>query len=121
MNAAWPFKHFSPEEVDGLEQKLVAMLDEARSLADFPFVISHNGGFRPPDVNAAAGGVPDSSHTRGEAADLKRPPDDFLTMKMCWALGRAGFDRVLIYTKHIHVDVDKSKPSPCVIWMGESK
>lgn len=113
------YRYFSDEEVDGLVPELCECLDLARGYAGFPFHIT--SGKRTPEENAATGGVPDSSHLRGEAADLSAPSDPFLREKMCWALGRAGFRRVFMYTKHVHVDVDERKYQDIMMYLGESK
>lgn len=112
------WKYFTEEEVKGLDPILVAALDMARGICGFPFKIT--SGYRPPDHNAAIGGVSDSAHTKGKAADIARPKDDEPLYKMIWALGLVGFKRIEIATKHIHVDVDASKPQ-YVMWFGESK
>ena len=112
----WEF--FSDKEVEGLAPMLVASLDKARKICGFPFKIT--SGFRPPAHNAEIGGVIDSSHTKGLAADLARPQGDEPLFKMIWALGLAGFKRIEIASRHIHVDVDPGKPQ-YVMWFGESK
>ena len=39
--------------------------------------------------------------------------------KMIWALGRAGFTRLGIYSRHIHADSDPDKAQD-IVWFGES-
>jgi hypothetical protein len=93
-------------------------LDRAREYFGAPITIT--SGYRSPEHNAEIGGVKDSAHTKGMAADLRRPADPEMCEKLAWALGRAGFDRIGRETRHYHVDTDKSKPSPA--WFtGESK
>ena len=63
------YKYFKPSEVVGLKPELCEKLDAARGLAGVPFSIT--SGFRTPAENVAVGGVPNSAHLKGEAADLK--------------------------------------------------
>lgn len=112
------YKYFSEEEVAGLDGRLASMLDLARGICGFPFKIT--SGYRPPEHNTAIGGVPDSAHTKGLAADLARPSEDEPLWRMIWALGLAGFNRIEIATRHVHVDIDHTKPQ-FVMWFGESK
>ncbi len=111
-------KYFTPEEVEGLHETLVEKLDQARHLAGFPFRIT--SGKRTADQNAAAAGVPDSSHLAGLAADLALPAEPTLREKMCWALGRAGFRRIFTYTRHVHADIDEGKAQDVMVYLGES-
>lgn len=109
-------KFFTDEEVKGLTQDLVFKLERARELFDGPIVIT--SGYRDPDHNTAAGGVKDSSHTTGQAVDI-RCADSEMQKKLCWALGSAGFRRIGVYDRHVHVDTDEMKPVPAY-WTGTS-
>ncbi len=112
------WKYFKEEEVEGLLPDLVFKLDRARELFGSEIVIT--SGYRNPSKNESAGGVKDSAHTTGKAVDIRISADPFMRCKLAWALGRAGFDRVLFYTRHAHADVDKDKPTPIFIDGGES-
>ena len=112
------YKYFTDKEVKGLENVLVAKLDYARGLAGFPFYIT--SGYRSPDSNSKVGGVKNSAHTAGLAVDLKAPIGKDEREKMIWALGVAGFERIGVYDRHFHVDIDMSKPWPAY-WTGKSK
>lgn len=112
------WKHFSEEEVSGLNLDLVAMLDLAREICGFPFKIT--SGLRTPEKNAAVGGVEDSSHIKGLAVDLAAPIEAGLREKMAWSLGLAGFKRIGSYERHFHVDIDAWKDQ-YVMWFGKSK
>lgn len=114
-----PWKYFGDSEVTGLVPELVDRLDVARGLTGFPIVIPPDS-VRTPEHNAAIGGAPDSAHLYGFAVDLHRPTGEFEFFKLLWALGRAGIRRVLIYTKHVHVDVDPNKEQDICLWMGGS-
>ena len=109
-------KYFKDSEIERLDAKLVAMLDEAREAAGVPIVIT--SGYRTPDQNASAGGVQDSAHTSGLAVDIRCPNDQY-GKQVAFGLGQAGFQRAGFYDKHIHVDIDLSKPFPAR-WTGES-
>ena len=110
-------KYFREDEILGLDPSLVERLDAARELCGFPFTIT--SGKRSPDDNNRVGGVEDSSHILGVAVDLRVPMETTLREKMIWALGLAGFKRIGIYTRHLHVDIDESKTQN-VAWFGES-
>lgn len=74
---------------------------------------------RDPAKNAAVGGVRDSSHEAGLALDVAHDGDIVKAMKLAYALGRASVVRVGFYDRHVHLDVDKTKPQ--VTWEGKSK
>lgn len=95
----------------------MSRLDTARELCGFPIVIT--SGKRTPEQNAAASGTSESSHMQGLAVDLRAPTGQNEREKMIWALGRAGFRRMGIYTRHIHADVDEKKDQD-VVWFGVS-
>jgi len=113
------YRHFTTEEFkcrdcgrNEIKSEIIELLDRARALADVPFNIS--SGYRCPEYNAAVGGVEDSAHTKGLAADIKclRSRARF---KMIAALLECGFTRIGISDDFIHVDIDPDKPRE-VIW-----
>ena len=105
----------SPDSVGSgnmMETDFLEMLDIARDIAGFPFII--NSGFRTIAHNQKIGGVKNSSHLMGWAADLhcgtgKRR---FLMIE---ALLDAGFTRLGIGDTFIHADCDPNKPQ-MTIW-----
>lgn len=109
-----PFKYFSDTEIKNLNLKLVQMLELAREYAQVPFII--NSGFRTPKHNAEVGGVPDSAHLKGLAVDLKCETNQ-IRFIMLWTLLQAGFKRIEISKKHIHVDIDDTKPQS-IVWLA---
>ena len=110
-------KYFKDSEVQGLDPKLIAMLDVAREAAGVPIVIT--SGFRSPEHNSTVGGVESSSHTKGLAVDVRSPNDQY-GKQVAFGLGQAGFKRAGFYSHHIHVDVDyETKPTPAK-WQGDS-
>ena len=106
------YKYFSPKEIVGLKDELVEMLDKAREIAGTPFIIT--SGYRTDKHNDDVGGVEDSSHLSGVAADLaiKDSTKRYAILK---ALLAVGFNRIGIYKTHIHCDCDKTKTQN-VIW-----
>lgn len=119
-------KYFNEIEdplIKGLSDSLLVMLDSAREAATIPLIIT--SGLRSASGNSVLkGAVPDSSHLTGEAVDL-HVEDDFHFFKMLLGLGKAGFRRFGLYfsvdpvskiliPRHIHVDIDQTKPQGCV-------
>jgi hypothetical protein len=109
------WKHFTKEECVGVLDDVMFKLDRARELFGYPIVIT--SGFRTPEHNEEIGGTKDSEHIFGRAVDIQAPTDPYVREKLCWALGLAGFSRLEICKRHFHVDVSKTKPSPC-FWEG---
>lgn len=111
----WPYKYFQPSEVVNLQPSLIQMLDNARGFAGIPFVIT--SGFRNPAQNASVGGVSNSAHLTGNAADI------LCTDQNRWTIIQgglqAGFKRVEACATHVHFDNDNDSqhPSP---WFGVS-
>ena len=86
----------------------MAMLQKARKLAGLPFTIM--SGFRCHDHNTMVGGVPDSAHMSGLAADI-RARNSLERHSILTAIYAAGFQRIGIYKDRgfIHVDTDTRK------------
>lgn len=109
-------RHFSDDEVRGLNPLLVEMLDLAVDAAGVKLVLTST--VRSPEHNTAVGGVADSSHEKGLGVDV-RAPNDAYGKQVAFGLGQAGFVRAGYYDKHIHVDIDMDKPHPAK-WQGTS-
>ena len=108
--------HFRPEEVVGLQPRLVGMLDEARTIAGVPFQIT--SGLRTAAENRLSQGVDNSAHLRGLGVDLACS-DPQARFFMLVGLMRVGFRRLGIYDHHVHADCDDSLPQN-VVWTGIS-
>ena len=91
----------------------IAKLQDARNIAGIPFVIT--SGYRCLKHNKAVGGEPDSSHLVGVAADI-RTRTLLERFSIINGLMKAGFTRLGIGKKHVHVDMDVWKPQR-LIWL----
>lgn len=91
----------------------LAKLDEAREIAEIPFII--NSAYRTKEHNKRIGGKPNSSHLKGLAVDI-RAKDSRTRFLILQALISVGFNRIGIAKTFIHVDDDESKSSN-VAWM----
>ncbi len=112
------WKHFKIEEFNCkccgenyMSELFLDRLDEARDLAKVPFVIT--SGYRCPKHNRAVGSTSDN-HTKGVAADIAcdRGPMRLLIVS---ALLNAGFRRLGIGKRFIHVDANGSRTDS--IWL----
>lgn len=113
------YRYFTDEETLGMLPDICFKLDRAREF--FGNAIELTCGYRNPEHNKEIGGVPDSAHTKGMAADVKAPIDPFQREKLMWAFGAAGFRRVESAPRHFHVDIDDlTKPSPA-FFQGDDK
>lgn len=90
----------------------LAMLDDARGIAEVPFRIS--SAYRCEKHNEAVGGVEDSAHTKGRAVDIIAR-SGFEKWRVVHGLKTAGFTRIGISSKFVHADNDPEKPAH-VIW-----
>lgn len=120
------WKHFSDEEVAGLDRELCAKLDMAREKAGVPFIIT--SGKRSPEQNAnLIGAVSDSAHLTGLAVDLATG-NDHTKNRMIYGLCTAGLDGRIgeyfsrdpenpdrLIPHHLHIDIDTTKPQQ-VTW-----
>lgn len=110
------YTYFSEEESQGLNPDLMAMLDVARGKAGVPFFITC--GVRTTEQNSVLlNSVSDSSHLTGHAVDLACT-DSVTRFAMLSGLLEAGFNRIGIYSAHLHVDDDATKPAK-VCWYVE--
>lgn len=114
-------QHFTLSEFDSPDEPgsgskmhpaFLAKLDMARGRAGLAFRI--NSGYRTPEHNERVGGVPDSSHTKGRAADISlRDFSDAQKVRVIASLTKAGFNRIGIsWNSFVHADDDPDKPGP---------
>ncbi len=122
MPPKWTF--FQDSEVEGLDEEFVSKLDMARKIAETPFIIT--SGFRTPKKNlSVVGSVPDSSHLKGLAVDL-RVETSHDVWKIVDGLQKVGITRIGIYVDkefkpiHIHCDVDPEKVSEVIFIKQEA-
>ena len=131
--AGWPaVRYFRPEEFDSADEPgsgrrmmdlaFVSRLDGVRHLLGRPLRV--NSGYRTPAHNARIGGVPNSAHTKGLAADL-HAANYQEQRELVAALRAAGFVRIGQYitprgNRFVHVDSDHTRrQSPWYI-VGQS-
>ena len=114
-------KHFDISEFDSpdepgsgqyMDDEFLEMLDKARELAGIPFVI--NSGYRTKEHNRAVGGLRNSAHLDGFAADISATTSR-QRMWIVASLLEVGFNRIGIGETFIHVDNDPNKPEE-VMW-----
>jgi zinc D-Ala-D-Ala carboxypeptidase len=95
-----------------MKQHVLDMLDEARGKFDKPMVI--NSGYRTESHNEKVGGVKNSAHLGGYAADIScRTSRDRYHLINC--LLDVGFNRIGVAGTFIHVDADPDK-DPDIMW-----
>ncbi len=95
---------------------LILKLQAIRDVLGVPLKIT--SGLRCEKHNKKIGGEKDSAHLTGEAADILTPNDKFRWYFLDEAM--AHFRRIGMYTKHIHVDVSETLPSPR-LWVDVSR
>jgi hypothetical protein len=102
---------FKPWEFSGeMSPILIYRLDRARRISGVPFVITDSFREGPGD---------ESAHNKGKAVDI-RCHFSGPRFKILEGLIKAGFNRIGIYDRHIHADVDETRP-PEVAWLGKSQ
>lgn len=113
-------KYFSVEETqchcgcggNKVNPLLLEKLDELREMIGGPVEISC--AYRCPEHNAEVGGVPNSQHVLGNAADVQTPDYDHCNTpeQLAWYAEQVGFDGIGIYEWGCHVDVRDDGQSP---------
>ena len=101
----------APGSGRNMHEHTLLKLDQARHLFGAPMRIT--SGYRTPEHNRKVGGVENSAHTRGYAADISTAgmrERDVVRLIAC--LTKVGFDRIGRGKTFVHVDDDPEKPSP---------
>jgi len=106
-----------PGSGKNMQHSTLLMLCEARKIADVPFKI--NSGYRTKAHNSKVGGVSNSAHLKGYAADISTPNGKHQE-KIVRALRQAGFKRFGVYTNFVHADNDPNKKQ-FVAWGANSQ
>ena len=114
-----------PEElIPNLRNLCQQVLEPLREHFGIPIVVS--SGYRCPALNRAVGGVPNSQHLKGEAADIILPPLTLTTHHSTlnewfyWLIDNVPFDQLGFEsrgsTKWIHVSckLDLSQNRQCI-------
>ena len=108
-------KYFSLSEFDcpslpnsgkNMDYEFLQKLDKARDIAQISFRIT--SGYRSKEHNESIGGVKNSSHLRGYAADIAvgSGNERYIILN---ALIKAGFKRIGVAKTFIHCDTDPDK------------
>jgi len=92
---------------DAISLDLVNRLQVARRIAEIPLKI--NSGCRCEAHNRVVGGVVDSAHLTGLAADIACYASHTRYVVLL-GLYAAGFTRIKLYPSWIHVDIGELKP-----------
>lgn len=96
-----------------VDPRLISLLENARTLYHHPITIS--SGFRCPAHNAEVGGLPNSAHLTGEAADIicAFSADRYQMIRIFISLGAT---RIGVGKGFLHVDVSRTLPQG-VLWL----
>ena len=97
-----------PDSGKNMDINFLYKLDHARDIAGISFKIT--SGYRTKEHNTKVGGVPNSSHLIGVAADIAvgSGSERYIILN---ALIKAGFKRLGVAKTFIHCDTDDSKPN----------
>lgn len=99
---------------EGIKDELIFHLQLVHNMLPKNSVMIITSGYRCVEYNAEVGGIPDSAHIKGLAADIKCE-DATYKFYLIKALIKVGFERIGEYHDFLHVDLDPDKPKP-VIW-----
>ncbi len=92
----------------GMSPVLLQKLDDLREMLGNPIIVS--SGYRCPIHNSNVGGVSNSQHVLGRAADIWSP--GISPGYLAKLAERVGFDGIGIYSSWIHVDCRDNGNSP---------
>ena len=106
-----------PETANNVSPLLLEKLEALRAMIGGPIEISC--AYRCPAHNAEVGGVPNSQHVNGTAADVQTPNYNHCNTPehLKWYCEQIGFDGIGLYDWGCHVDVRDNGQSPnTYIW-----
>jgi zinc D-Ala-D-Ala carboxypeptidase len=118
---SWQTKNFKSSEFDAkglpgtgakMDATFIDMLQRTRDLAGIPFKIT--SGYRTKLQNIKAGGVSESAHMKGMAADIA-VADGRQRFLIIRAAIQAGFTRIGASDGFVHLDNDPDLPEQ-VLW-----
>ena len=88
----------SPLVGENIEALVENVLDPARERLGMPIIV--NSGYRCPKHNAEVGGVKNSQHMKGEAADIRCEDNEQLKRLI---KEQGVFDQMIVYPTFVHV------------------
>lgn len=120
-------EHFSDEELachccgegaDLVSDRLLNLLEQLRENIGGPIEISC--AYRCPEHNAEVGGVPNSQHVLGTAADVQTPDYEWCHTpeQLKWYCEQLPFDGIGLYDWGCHVDVREGGIGAGIFWEG---
>lgn len=95
-------------ELDALKRLAEKVLEPLRGRLDAPIAVT--SGFRSPEVNRLAGGVPGSQHVKGEAADCYTPLGARRLLAVLLA-SDISFDQAILYRKKNFLHISYRNPT----------
>lgn len=104
-------KHCGKLPANGMNPVLLAKLDHLRTLVEAPIIVT--SGYRCPVHNRNEGGVSNSQHVLGNAADIVCRYTS--VSKLAEKARQLGFDGIGVYPKSnfVHVDCRSNGEEPC--------
>jgi uncharacterized protein YcbK (DUF882 family) len=87
--------------------ELIGLLQKMRDKLAKSITITTNGGYRTPKHNAAVGGIMNSEHTKGTAADIKI--SGLSPLDLAYVADKIGFRGIGVYPTFTHVDIGPQK------------
>lgn len=102
------------EELEALANLAVHLLQPLRNLYGQKMVI--NSGYRSPKLNLAVGGVPGSSHLKGEAADIACTNP--ARLRDCLMRSGLDFDQCGVYKHFVHLSLKRSGQNRRQLFVG---
>lgn len=97
--------------LDSLNPKLVDMLIMAQNMSGIQFTIT--SGYRSQGYERSKGRKGTSSHCKGLAVDVSTI-DSYTRFKVVIAAAYAGFPRIGIGKRFVHLDIDEAKAHPII-------